>query len=273
MFSLAILIGIYSYLIFTIGLIGVLYKVPILLLTIVLSIFCIVYSKEKIKYIIKLPKKFSTRSILVRLRQGYSLHKLLYLLLFLLTIQAIVNLIGVLGPELGFDALWYHLTLPKLYVLSHSIFHVPGGLLYYSDMPKLTEMLYTASLIFGDEILAKLVHFSFGILTLVAIYKISRNFLNVTFSVLSAVIFYSNLVIGWESITAYNDLSRAFFETMAFLGFLYWWREKKTKWLIESAVMLGLAISVKLLALQSLVIFSVLIVYKYRYNIQNNYKG
>ena len=29
--------------------------------------------------------------------------------------QILVNLIGALGPELGFDALWYHLTEAKLF--------------------------------------------------------------------------------------------------------------------------------------------------------------
>ena len=259
MFSLALLIGIYSYLVFILGTLGLIEKKYITLLTLFFLVFSVIYFlKSKLKKSIHLNNLFKD--------------KLTLFLVFLLIFQAVINLIGVLGPELGFDALWYHLTLPKLYIQNHAVVHIPGSLLYYSDMPKLTEMLYTAGLLFGDERISKLIHFLFGILILVAIYKISRNFLNVTFSVLSAVLFYSNLVIGWESITAYNDLSRAFFETMAFLGFLYWWREKKTKWLIESAVMIGLAISVKLLALQSLVIFSVLIVYKYRHNIQNNYK-
>ncbi len=260
MFTLAILLGIYSYLVLLLGLTGALKQIPLLIVTLpyaVLSFFYLYYHNNiHLAYI-----KFSRKNIII------------YFFLFLIFMQALVNLIGVLGPELSFDALWYHLTLPKLYVLNHSVFHIPGGLLYYSDMPKLTEMLYTAGLLLGDEAIAKFIHFIFGILILVAVYKTSRIFLNVTFSILSVVILYSNLVIGWESITAYNDLSLAFFEIMAFLGFLYWWREKKTKWLIESAVMLGLAISVKLLALQSLVIFAVLIVCKYRHDILKNYKN
>lgn len=255
MFSVAILIGIYSYLIFGIGLLELLYRQVILLLTAVFFIFCIALLKKQIKY----STKFFTGSIPVKAMQGYSLHKLSFLLLSLICIQVLINLIGALGPEFGFDALWYHLTLPKIYLLNHSIIHIPGSLLYYSDMPKLTEMLYTASLIFSNEILAKLVHFSFGLLSSIALYFLSRKFFNSRLSIIAVLIFYSNLVVGWQSTTAYIDLARTFFEIMALWGFINFIEDKNRKWLIESAVMLGLAISTKLLAFGSLLIFTTLI--------------
>ena len=187
--------------------------------------------------------------------------KLELTLLTIMLTQGIINLIGALGPELGFDALWYHLTLPKIYLDMHELVHIPGSLLYYSTMPKLTEMLYISSLSLGTETIAKLVHFSFGILCLVAIYKVSRKFLSKNFSLLASVLFYSNLVVGWMSISAYVDLARTFFEIMALWGFFKWLESKKYVWLIESAVLLGLAISTKLLAIGSLLIFSVLVIY------------
>ncbi|OGH38269.1 MAG: hypothetical protein A3B44_01305 [Candidatus Levybacteria bacterium RIFCSPLOWO2_01_FULL_38_21] len=270
MFSVAILIGIYSYLIFAIGLLGLLYRQVILLLTFVFFIFCIVLFKKQIKYF---TTGFITRSILAKAVQGYSFNNLSFLLLSLLIIQSLINLIGTLGPELGFDALWYHLTLPKLYIQNHSVLHIPGSLLYYSNMPKLTEMLYTASLFFGNEILAKLVHFSFGLLSSIALYFLSKKFLDRNLSLIVVLIFYSNLVVGWQSITAYVDLSRTFFELMALWGFINFVDKDtpsmkltrsilaKRVWLVESAVMLGLAVSIKLLALGSIGIFSYLIIY------------
>ncbi|MDP3988303.1 MAG: glycosyltransferase family 39 protein, partial [Candidatus Levybacteria bacterium] len=185
--------------------------------------------------------------------------KFTLIILVILGAQMIVNLIGVLGPEISFDALWYHLTLPKMYLLSGSISHIPGGLLYYSDMPKLGEMLYALPLSFGSQTGAKLIHFSFGLLSLAALYFLSRKFLSSKISLLVALIFYSNLVVGWESITAYVDLARTFFEIMALWAFINWWEKEDRKWLVESAVMLGLAITVKLIAISSLIIFSLLI--------------
>src|SRR3990167_9755227 len=261
MFTVAILIGIYSYIIFTIGLLGLLYKQVILFSTLVFFIFCVVLFKKQIKYSIKWITRFFTRSILVKAIQGYSLYNLSFLLLSLLIIQSLINLIGVLGPELGFDALWYHLTFPKLYIQNHAVIHIPGSVLYYSDMPRLTEMIYTASLVFGNEILAKLIHFSFGLLSSLALYFLSRKFFDRKLSIIAVIIFYSNLVVGWQSTTAYIDLARTFFEIMALWGFINFLQNKNKKWLIESAVMVGLAISTKLLALGSLLIFTILICY------------
>ena len=50
-------------------------------------------------------------------------------------LQALLNFATVFTPEIGFDALWYHLTLPKLWLLKHQ-WHFNGGLLYYSVMPR-----------------------------------------------------------------------------------------------------------------------------------------
>lgn len=248
MFSIAILIGIYSYSIFSIGLLGFLYQKVILVFTLLFFITLFFLYRKKIA-------SFKIRTL-----------KFPKIFLSILIVQAAINLIGALGPEFGFDALWYHLTFPKIYLEAHKIMHIPGGLLYYSDMPKLTEMLYTSSISLFSEILAKVVHYSFGILVLIAIYKLSRKFLDQKFSILASVIFYSNLVVGWQSTTAYIDLARAFFELMALWGLMNWNNTKENKsarrgWFIESAVMMGLAISTKLLSVGTLFIFLILILY------------
>lgn len=259
MFTSAILIGIYSYIIFGLGLLGILYKSYISLTTFIFGLLTFYFYKKKIKselfQYFKVLRQKQKAKIKIAKRNW-----LLIIVFFIIALQGIVNFIGALGPELGFDALWYHLTLPKIYLQNHSIFHIPGGLLYYSTMPKLTEMLYMAGLAFGSEIFAKVIHFSFGIATLIALYGLSRKFLSKTSSFLVLVLFYSNLVVGWMSITAYVDLARTFFEVMALWGFVNWTEKKDKKWIIIPAVLLGLAISTKLLALGSILIFAVLII-------------
>ncbi len=263
MFTLALLIGIYSYFLFALGLAGLFYRNYIVGTTI-FYIFTIFYFYKKtftdklFQCFSEFKKRFEFRHFTFEsIRQNITL----IMLSLMLMLQVLVNLVGVLGPELAFDALWYHLALPKIYLQNHSISYIPGGLLYYSAMPKLTEMLYAAGLAFGSETIPKFIHFSFGILSLIALYKLSRKFLSRVFSLLAVVLFYSNLVVGWMSITAYIDLARTFFEIMALWGFIEWFEKKKKKWFILSAVMLGFAISTKLLALGSFLIFSILIVY------------
>ena len=254
MFLTAFLVGSYGYLIFIIGLLGILYKTTALFATTVYFLTLLfIYKKtllNNLRQYLSVLKKFS-----------WNKSRLISLLVTLLTLQVLVNVVGALGPELAFDALWYHLTLPKLYLEYHSIFFIPGGLLYYSAMPKLIEMLYVGALAFGSDIFAKLIHFSFGLLTLVVLYSVSRRFLSKTLSLLVIVLFYSNLVVGWMSITAYVDLGRTFFELMAFWAFFIWYEKREKRWLLISSLMLGFAISSKLLALGSILIFLILIIY------------
>lgn len=260
MFSFAILIGIYSYLIFTLGLLGIFYKANIVLTTLIYGLLVFYFYRKKIRR--ELISGFELLKQIRKTNTKIAKRNWLFVIGFsILVFQGIVNLIGTMGPELGFDALWYHLTIPKIYLQSHSASYIPGGLLYYSAMPKLTEMLYVVGLAFGSEIYAKLIHFSFGILTLIALYFLSRKFLSKTYSLLVLVLFYSNLVVGWMSISAYIDLARTFFEIMALWGFINWIEGKEKKWFILSTVMLGFAISTKLLAVGSLLIFSLLILY------------
>ena len=65
--------------------------------------------------------------------------------LSLLIIQIVVNFIGALGPELGFDALWYHLTEAKLFWHTKSLTPIPGNLLYWSGFPRLMELIYAVT--------------------------------------------------------------------------------------------------------------------------------
>lgn len=254
MFVLAILIIIYSYCIFSLGVLGLLYKLFIIILTIFFILLVCFFEKKQL--LIVFQNVFNQKK-----EKKFHLLSFTNLLLVLLVIQAVINLVGALGPELGFDALWYHLTLPKIFLQDHSIRHIPGGLFYYSDMPKLMEMLYVGALSFGTEILAKIIHFLFGIGCLVVLYNLSKKYMNTLFALLVCVIFYSNLVVGWESITAYIDLGRTFFEILAFFGFVNFIESKEKKWFVLSAVMLGCTVSSKLLSIASLGIFWILIVY------------
>lgn len=262
MFALAFFIGIYSYCIFILGLLGLLYSQNIVYLSIIYFGFMTLYFRKEILNSLHYLRK----SLYSSLKQQNSFILLLFILLL---IQGIINLIGAFGPETGFDALWYHLTLPKLYLQAHKIYFIPGGLLYYSVMPKLIEMVYILPLSFWNETGVKLIHFLFGVLSMLAIFIFSKEYVPKKYALLACSIFYANLVVGWESTSAYIDLGRAFFEIMGLWGLLLWLKTNKTQWLVESAIMIGFAITVKLLAISSLFIFLFLLLLILRHK---NYK-
>ena len=236
MITFAILLGIYGISLFLLGILGVLYQPVILGDTILFLLLTLYVVKDRIG-----------EGVGVFIKEGKEKRVWFLFVLFLLLV--VVNLIGVLGPELAFDALWYHLTLPKWYLEHQSLSYIPGGLLYYSGMPQLTEMYYMSALVLQGEILAKSMHFLFGILCCITLYTFSRRLLTPFLSCLVVLVFYGNLVVAWESITAYIDLSRTFFEFLSFTTLFAFLQTKQKPLLYLSAILLGFAIGVKLLSL------------------------
>lgn len=152
------------------------------------------------------------------------------ILKWLLLLQILINLVGALGPELGFDALWYHLTEAKLFLQQRSLNPIPGNLLYWSGLPRLGEIFYMF-------LPGKLVHWAFGVLSAYFIYRLS--------GFAGALLWYSTLLVGWLSTSAYVDL----IVTAFLLAAVYYQKVKRILFIIlASAVKLqgfafGLAIT------------------------------
>ena len=161
----------------------------------------------------------------------------------------VLNFLLVFTPEMGFDALWYHLTLPKLWLLKHQ-WYFPGGLLYYSVMPRLAETLYIPLLqLFGTSG-PKMAQYLAGLGSGVFIWKVlSENKIPKAMKLAGVSLFYCTWLVGWQSGSAYVDLIRTFFEVAA----LYY--SLRGSWKI-GGLFLGLAIGTKWFSLGSLAIFS-----------------
>lgn len=246
MFSLAFLTGSFAYLIFLVGLLGFLTQ-PVISIIVSLYLFfllvLIVLNFKKINF-----KNYKN-----------SLKPIEFLSLVFLFLFTIVHLIGALGPEIFYDALWYHLTLPKLYLLRGEVYHVPGNLFYYSEMPRLIEMLYTAAISLTDEIGAKIIHYLFALATAFTIFVFGKKHFNTKVAFIASLIFFSDLSVAWQATTAYVDLGRTFFETLGFFFFLDWWESRSDYNLAKSGMSLGLALATKYHAFGSIAILAFLI--------------
>ncbi|MDP1743838.1 MAG: hypothetical protein Q8L51_03545 [Candidatus Amesbacteria bacterium] len=93
MFALAVSIGILSYALMALGLLGILSNETIFIVAVI--------------YLCTSPLWFPSPKL------GEGTKRRGIILFGIVIIQALINLIGALGPELGFDALWYHLPIPQ----------------------------------------------------------------------------------------------------------------------------------------------------------------
>lgn len=174
---------------------------------------------------------------------------ILYLIWIPIIILGVLNLLTVFTPEIGFDALWYHLTLPKLWLLKHQ-WHFEGGLLYYSVMPRLTETIFIPLIKYTGFIGPKLVQYLSGVGVGFMIWKISSKLkISTLLKSVAVSLFYCTWLVSWQSGSAYIDLFRTFLETVA----LYFFVSGSWK---KGGIFLGLAVGTKWLALGSVGIYT-----------------
>jgi hypothetical protein len=130
---------------------------------------------------------------------------------FFLAVAVFIGLIclaGAKAPVTGNDALAYHLFHPKIFVREQRIFAIPFT--RESMWPYLTEMLFTFAICLKAPSLATLLHYLFGLLSVLAVYGFSRRFISPKPALLSAALFYSAPGIFMQSVYAYVDLSQCF---------------------------------------------------------------
>jgi hypothetical protein len=108
------------------------------------------------------------------------------------------------------------------------------------------DLLYLITLYFGNDIIPKLIHFSFALMTAWLIFSYLKKRIDTYYAIFGVLLFLSLPVIIKLSITVYVDLGLYYF-SMASLVYLFKWIEKefKIKYLIFAAIWCGLALGTK----------------------------
>lgn len=162
------------------------------------------------------------------------------------------TLLAALAParELDYDSLVYHLAVPEIWLQDGRIHPIPW--LTHSNFPFTMEMLYLFGLLLRGQIVAKLFHFGCGWLLVCAVFAFARRWWGARAGWLGAAIFAAIPLVGWEMTTAYNELALALY---AFLAVCALWRYLDGRargegagWLWVAAILCGLGMGVKMLA-------------------------
>lgn len=168
--------------------------------------------------------------------------KLLSVLLFLILIS---HAVGVLLPETGFDALWYHLPIVKDMAQSQQLRSVPG--IPQSDQPRLGEIIFLPGFMLLGMMGVKITAFLIAILFLLQVYKLAKVYLASRDALLVTVLTASFHVVAWQSSSAYVDLLRGLFE-VTFLHTLTKKKEEVTSTVLAVGTFMG-SILTKLVSL------------------------
>ncbi len=168
-----------------------------------------------------------------------------------------------LTPPVSRDALIHHLALPKLWLLNGGFYETPWS--EFSYYPMNIDLLYLVFLYFHNDIAPKFIHFLFGLGTGLLVYTYLKNRFGKNWGLLGFLIFFSTPVVVNLSTTAYVDLGMTFFTTASILACVRW-RDggySNAKWLVLSAVCMGLAAGSKYNAVIAWFFLNLMVIFYY----------
>lgn len=155
----------------------------------------------------------------------------------------VLGLLRALAPPLMWDALVYHLTLPKLYLAARSL-HLDQDFMF-SGMPQLTEMLYTAAYLLRGPIAAQALGWMFGAVLALGLAACTGRLLGPRLAPLAPALLFSSYSIALALAWAYADLLLMVMALALLIALGQWQKTRARRWLMLSGFLAGLAMGCK----------------------------
>lgn len=167
------------------------------------------------------------------------------------------TLFTALAPPLQFDALTYHLALPRFYLITGSMVYTPDNIFW--GMPQQTEMLYTLAMSLGGAEAATTLGWSLGFLTLLGLLGIVREKFNLltAWASVACLLGGSSLVVSLAS--GYTEWPVMLYGLGTVIALDAWRSTEKRVYLLLAAGMAGFALGSKYTAGQLILIGLVII--------------
>lgn len=169
-------------------------------------------------------------------------------LLFLVSFGGLF--LATLTPEIGGDALTYHLNLPKVFLRQGSL--TPVFLDYNSYFPLLMNNLYLIGLVIGGVPAAKLFHLFCGLLLFIGMRQtIEEKTKNPPLAFFISLVFWVTPAAFNLMSSAYVDVALSLYVFLGVVTFLQALEIKQASLLFLSGLLMGAATAVKYLAVAS----------------------
>ena len=160
---------------------------------------------------------------------------------------ASLSLVAALAPETEFDALWYHLELPRRWLAAGT--PVDDVHEYVSLYPMTWDLLFGAALAFDGAVGARLLHWMATIAAAATAGSIAMRALGQRSGWMAVAIFITAPTVFWEATTAYVDGALALHGGVAASAVMMSVRSSDRRWLLLGGLNLGIACATKHLGL------------------------
>jgi 4-amino-4-deoxy-L-arabinose transferase-like glycosyltransferase len=157
-----------------------------------------------------------------------------------------INLSWAVAPETRYDALNYHLAVPRIYLEQHGLVDL---YFFHSYFAHLVEMFFAFCMALHGQIVAKFANALIGLLTTFGVYSLGAMIFTPGVGAWAAAFFGTVPLTCWLTGTAHSDLTLALFILAATLSLLNWNRTDKISWIMVTGILAGSAVAVKLNAM------------------------
>lgn len=168
-------------------------------------------------------------------------------------ITLLLSVVIAVAPPTDPDGLFYHLTAPKRWLQSGSLRYLPSFV--HTNGPMGGQMYFTWAMALWSDTSTKLIHFSFGAISLLSIVAIGLRIGTLRAGIMAAALWLLGLnVLGTLGATtlfsmAYVDLNLAAFSLGSVLALLCSMRSGDYGYAIIAALSAGFALTTKLTGL------------------------
>lgn len=153
------------------------------------------------------------------------------------------GVVAALAPEKEWDALWYHLNLPRLWLEAGQPVDVVEE--YVSLYPMTWELVFGAGLVLGGATAAKLLHFACLPLLAATVWLAARRYVGHASAAAAVAFVVTTPTLLWESATAYVDLALAFHVAVACYALARYAERDELAWGALAALQFGGAAATK----------------------------
>jgi Dolichyl-phosphate-mannose-protein mannosyltransferase len=168
----------------------------------------------------------------------------------------LLNLTWAAAPEIQYDALNYHLAVPRIFLQHGGILDLPY--FFHSYFMHLADYLFLLGLALDHDSVPKLISLAFSLLAAAGVAVLARQFSSRRAALWAAACFYTIPIVSWEATTTYVDNACAFFAVASLAAFGKWYRHsRRDGWLIVAAVLAAAAVGTKVSAGYAFVVFGV----------------
>jgi len=239
-------LGLCALVLFAMGLLGVLYQIVIVVLTILGALAMLLhlfYSGKHYPLVGRAQwKKYFVKA---QWKQYYRPRKaaIIFLTVIALSYWGLL-LLSTQYPPVHWDATSTHLVLARSYLLEHHIVVDTGTI--SPVLPALNHMLFTWAFALGDDILAQMMEHTFLMLTALGLYAWGKRQNRPALGFAAAAFWLAHPLVLWLAASAYVDVCITCFVFLGVYALRMFWDYSNSAWWYLGLALLSMAAGTKL---------------------------